>query len=81
MSVVDSELESALDDLRFGPVDEWSVDVDGVSLDGFFGCEIGQELKGMDEFRSAIGVAAIVDGIDAYIDIVRGECFGPTEGE
>ena len=37
-------------------------------------------MEGGDEFRAAIGVAAVIDGVDADEDVARFEDLGPGEG-
>ena len=48
-------------------------------LDGCGGCEVGSLFKGCDEFGAAIGVAAVVCGIDADEYIEGTEYLGPGQ--
>ena len=45
------------------------------------GRQIGHIFKGADEFRAAIGIAGIIEGIDADVDIMGAEDFRPAQGK
>ena len=82
--VGDAEAEPFADDLGFGHLDEGSVDVEGVfarAFDAGFGGEVGDLLKGVDEGGAAIGVAGVVDGVDADEEVEGVAGFGEGEGE
>jgi len=55
----------------------------GLALDAGLGCQIRQVLKSRDEFRAAIGIAGVIDGVNAYEDAGRAGnlCVGEGEGQ
>jgi hypothetical protein len=53
---VDPEQGSPSDDFRFGVVDEWSDDIDSLSLDSRLGRQSRHLLKSLNEFWAAIRV-------------------------
>lgn len=79
--VVDAEGEAALDDLGLSQMDQWRADLDGAAFDTGFGGEAGEFLEGGDELGTTIGIAGVVDGVDAGVDGFRPEHFGVSEGE
>ncbi len=80
LGVVDTELDSFADDLGFGPGDQRSMDDQAIALDCGFGGKICHRFEGADVFWTAIGIAAVVQGVYADVDIHRTEDFGPSQG-
>lgn len=79
-AVIDAEFQPSADDLSFGQLDQGRMDGDGQApFDGSLGRQIGHGLKGLDVFGAAIGIAAVVDGIDANEQVARIESFGPGQ--
>ncbi len=74
--VIDAEGGTGSDDLGFGHVHQWGMDLKGVGFDADFGGEVGGLGEGGNELGAAIGVSGIVDGVDAEEKIGGAECFG-----
>lgn len=66
-----AEAQAFADDGGFGELDQRGVDVEslGGGLDAGFGAQVGDFLEGLDELGPAIGVAGVIDGVDADEDI------------
>ncbi len=80
--VVDAEGEAALDDLVLMEMHEGGVDGEfAEAFDADFGGEVGEAFEGVEEFGPAVGVAGVIDGVDADEDVEGVEGFGPGEGE
>lgn len=78
----DVELRSEADDVGFGELQEGRVNFDlGAAFDSGFGGEVGHGLEGFDEFGATVGVAGVVEGVDADDDGIGFEDFGPGEGK
>src|SRR5688500_17391752 len=80
--VVDAELEAELDDLALCHADERRPDSNrrlALGLDAGTSGKIRHPLERLDEFRSAVGISAVVEGVHADEDLVRANDFG--EGE
>src|SRR4051812_10233921 len=78
-TVIEAEPVAVADDLGFAHRDERRVDAEAAALDAGAGAEIGDTLEGGDEFGSAVGVAGIIERIDADDDVARVERLGPAE--
>jgi hypothetical protein len=52
---------------------------DRAALDAGAGGEVGELLEGGDELGAAVGVAGVVEGVDAEPDLARAEGLGPAE--
>ena len=76
---IDTKLVSFADDVGLGKFDQWGVNLEPSPLDTCFRSDIGQVLKRSDKFRTAIGVAAVVDGVDADKNVIGRKHFGPRE--
>src|SRR5690606_25671061 len=50
-------------------------------LDACLGRKIGKPLKGFDELRATVGIAGIIDSIDADEDIAGTEHFSPAKSK
>src|SRR4051812_20682305 len=61
---VDAEFDYFPNDFGFGQFDQRRVNSEPSAFDTGFGPDIGQVLEGFDKFRSAVGVAAVVDRVD-----------------
>jgi hypothetical protein len=72
---------TAANDLRLGQVDEWCLNDETRSLDAAARCQVRHSLVGLDVFGPAIGIAGIVERIDANEDAARAEHFGPRQCE
>ena len=69
-------------DIGFGESDERSANCDaGAAFHAGFGGQITHALEGPDVFGAAIGVAGIIESVDADEDVVGFENLGPGEGE
>lgn len=79
-SVVDAEGGSLLNDLGLGEVDERGVDVEASALDAGPGGDVGERLEGLDEDGATVGITAVIDGIDADVD-VEGADLGVGQGQ
>jgi hypothetical protein len=55
------------------------VNGEGVAFNTGFGGQVGHGLKGGDVFGSAIGITAIVNGVNADEDVAGVEGFGVSE--
>ena len=51
------------------------------ALDRGLGGEVGHRLEGGDELGAAVGVAGVVDGVDADEDVGRAAHLGHRQGE
>jgi len=79
--VIDAELRAGRNNLGLCHFDDGRVDaVSAPALDCGCGGEVGCLLEGGDKFRPAVGIAAIIGGIDADKDIERAQNLGPGEG-
>ncbi len=68
--VVDAQLQAEANDLRLGERDERSVNFELLAaFDSGFGGQVGHFLEGGDEFRTAIGIAGVVERIHADEDV------------
>jgi hypothetical protein len=76
----DLEVVAGADDLGLGEVEQRGAQGDRVALDAGAGGEVGELLEGGDEFGAAVGVAGVVEGVDAEPDLARAEGLGPAEG-
>src|SRR5882672_578911 len=63
-AVVHTEPPALANDLRLAPVDERRVNRESVPLHAGLGGQARQFLKGGDEFRAAIRITGIIDGVD-----------------
>jgi hypothetical protein len=80
-AMVHTEGGAAADDLCLCQLDEWGMEVKTLTLDARLGSEIGQLLEGLDEGGAAVGVAGVVDSVDANEDVVGADDFGPAKGQ
>ena len=79
-AVVDAQLQAGCDDLGFAHLDEWRADGEfPMALDTGGRGEVGHRLEGGYKLGSAVGVSAVVDGIDADENIVRADHLGVPE--
>lgn len=81
--VVDAEGGTAADDFGFGEMEEGSMNEDGVFgvFGGHLGGEVGEGLEGGDELGAAVGVAGVVECVDADEDVAGAGNLGEGEGE
>ena len=76
-AVIDAQFDAAANDLGFCQADQRGMDVEPrASFDARLGRQIGQGAEGGDELRAAIGIAAVVHGVDAQKDVGRAEHLG-----
>jgi len=80
-AVIDTEREAGAYDVFFGQVDQRCVDGDAVAFNRGFGGEVCQGFKRADEFGTAVGVAGIVDGVDAGEYVAAMQCLRPGQRE
>jgi hypothetical protein len=79
---IEVQVASEFYDFGLGEMDEGRVDADGrAAFDAGLGSERGHVFKGGDVFGAAIGVAGVIESIDADEDVGRCEDFGPGERE
>src|SRR5207249_2289564 len=77
---VDVQLVGPRDDLGLAELDERGVDAEvALALDAGLGRQIGQLLERLRELRPAIGIAGVIDRIDADEDILGAQHFRPGE--
>ncbi len=82
--VRDVEVQALADDLRFRGVHQRCVDMERIfimGIDACSGAEIGEFFKGGDEFGAAVGVAGVVNRVDAEEDVEGVGGFGEGECE
>ena len=79
--IVEAEAYAGFDDVGFGQVDEGCDDFEWSAFDGGFGGEVGGVLETLDEVWSAVGVAGVVDGVDAEPDFGGAADFGQGGGQ
>ena len=77
--VVDAEGQSAGDDLSFGEVNQRRVDGQSLTAGARFGREVRHCFEGGDVLRTAVGVAAVVERVDADEDVGGVEGFSHCE--
>src|SRR5262249_29480886 len=77
--VVEAESDTAADDVRLAQRDERRVHAEARALDAGARRQAGEALEGGDELGAAIGIARIVERVDADDDVVRAEDLGPAE--
>lgn len=80
-TVIDAERQTGAYDVFLGQVDQRRVDGDPVAFNRGFGGEVRQSFKRVDEFGAAVGVAGIVDGVDAGEYVAAMQCLGPCQRE
>ncbi len=51
------------------------------AFDAGLGRQVGQALEGLDVFGAAIGISAVIDGIDAHEDVGRPDGLGKGQGQ
>ena len=76
---IDTELDRFANDFGFGKFDQRRVDLEASAFDTGFGSKIGQILKRFDEFRPAIGVAAVIDRVYAEKNVIGLESLPPRQ--
>ncbi len=74
--IVDAKSGAGFDDVGFGHVDEGCDDFEWSAFDGGFGGDVGGVLETFDEVWSAVGVAGVVDCVDAEPDFGGAADFG-----
>ena len=80
-AVVEPELGAAADDVGLAERDERRVNPEARALDAVAGAEVRDTLEGGDELGPAVGIAGVVERVDADHDVVRAEHFGPSHRE
>src|SRR5258706_2822172 len=78
---IDPEFEPAPYDLGLAERDQWGRDLDPAALDSDLGGELREPLEGGDELGAAVGIARVIDRVDADIDLLRADHFGVAQGE
>src|ERR1700730_6471593 len=69
--VINTEPDSALNNLRLAHCDQRRVHLEARPLNAGLGCERSQRLEAADEFGPAVRIAAVVNGIDPYHQVAR----------
>src|ERR1700722_6291848 len=75
------ELSAQAHDLRLGHFDERCGDLDGIAFHSALLAGGGNGAERLDEFRSAVGIARVVDGVHPYPDAVELTRLGDAEGD
>src|SRR5260221_7876730 len=79
-TVVNSEGKPTRNDLRLGELDQRSVDLQMLTaFHARLGGKVGHSLVGGDEFRTTVGISAVVQGVHADKDILGPQRLGPAE--
>ena len=79
LAVIDAEFCAGADDFGFGQQHQRGVNAQAPPFDGAAGGEVGHGFKGFDVLRAAVGVAGIIDGVDADENVVGFEHFRPAQ--
>jgi hypothetical protein len=74
---IDAELDGFANDFSFRQLDQGRMNLKPSALNPGFCSKVGQGFERFDEFRAAIGVAAIIDRIDAEKNVIGWDYFGP----
>ncbi len=74
---IDTEFDCFVNDFGFGKFDERRVNLEASVFDTGLRSDIGQVLERLDKFRTAIGVAAVVDCVYAYKNVIGRNHFRP----
>src|SRR5207253_7222336 len=74
---IDTELDGFANDLGFRKFDQRCVNLKASAFNAGFCSKIGQPLKRFDKFRTAIGVAAVVNRVYAEKNVVAPDHFCP----
>lgn len=81
MGEVDAEIGSKADDLGFGQAQERRVDFYRIAVNTDASSEPCGVCEALNELRSAIGVATVIDGIDSDVDAFGVVDFGHRGSE
>ena len=77
-----AKISAQTHDIGLGKLNERRANRDaGPSFDAGFRGQITHVLEGLNELGPAIGIAGIIESVDADEDVVGLEHFGPGEGE
>ena len=79
--MVEAELDTEGNDLGLREVDQRRHDLGGMPLDPRLRGERREVPEGVEELRTAVGIAAVIDGVDADADRRRPPGFGKGQGE
>src|SRR4030095_9593149 len=74
---IDTELDGFANDFSFRGFDQRGVNLKPSAFDAGFGSNIGQGLERFDEFRTAIGVAAVINGVHTEKNVIGRDHFRP----
>lgn len=77
--VINPESRSLKDDFSLGKSDQWRVDGERSAIDARLGRQPRHRLESRDKFRSAIGIAGIIHGIDSDKNVVRAKRLSPSQ--
>src|SRR5436305_9615039 len=81
---IDTEFEGLANDFGFGKLDQRGVNLKASAFQAGFSSNVGERLERFDEFRTAIGVAAVIDciytekNVSGLHHVRQGECVRPT---
>ena len=79
--IINAQFDSSPDNLRLGQVNERRVNRKRrAAADRHFRRQIRQLLERRDEFRPAVGIAAVIDRVDADEHIPHVQHFRPGQG-
>jgi len=78
---VEAESGRLARDVALGQVEQGRVDGELVALDPGLGRQVRQRLERRDELRPAVGIARIIERVDADEDVARAARLGEAEGE
>ena len=79
--IIDAKFHSLSNDLGLGQIDERRVDRQRATENSNLNRQVGHRLKGREEFRSAIGVTAVVERIAADENVDGVDGFGKRDGK
>jgi len=79
--IVHTEFGPPADDFGLGEIDERGVDFDLASLYPHLGPKVREPFEGSHEGWPAVGIARVVDSVDADEQMARGKRLRPRGGE
>ncbi len=78
-AVIEAQRQAARDDLRLRHRDERRLNAKAPAFDAGLGRQPGRVLERLDELRPAIGIAGVVEGVDADEDIAGAQHLRPRQ--
>ena len=78
-SVINSQIKPTLNNFGFGQINQRRMDRQLAALYSGHGGQVGHFFIGLNKFRAAVGIAAVIQRIHADKDIIRFQHFRPSE--